>query len=99
MIKDEIIRLGRQLGQENEAAFNLWTWLPTHGIAKVFHGDYATEFTPSNEDVMKEACMVMSELCGYDHNRRERADWLETCPCDDPECPGVSWKYKEVPSG
>lgn len=83
-MKQEFIKLGQQLDAENNAAHDLWTWLPSHKIAQKHHGDYASEYCPSNADVMKEAAMYLGHL------RRpevpltpEEQEWFWRCPCDE----------------
>lgn len=46
-LADEIIRLGREMSEERDAAFDLWSWLPSKKVAEKHHGDYACNFTPS----------------------------------------------------
>ena len=78
----ELIRFGEQLAEENAAAHDLWTWLPSHAIAQTHHGDYATEHCPSNADVMREAALHLAHL---KHPERpltlEDEEWFTRCPC------------------
>ena len=78
-LRMEIVRLAHELEKENNAAFDLWTWLPSHEKATKHHGDYASEFMPSIDEIMKEAC---------DHLNRLKAGvkkWPPTpCPCGNP---------------
>jgi len=41
-----IISLGHELSEQDNKAFDLWTWLPSHKAAQAAHGDYASEHTP-----------------------------------------------------
>jgi hypothetical protein len=82
--RQDLINFARQLSDEDDAAFMLWTWLPSHKVAEKHHGDYASEFRPSNLDVMKEAAMYLGHLKHPDVPlTEEEKDWFETCPCDE----------------
>jgi hypothetical protein len=52
---DALIALGETLARERDAAFYLWTWLPSRAAAERAHGDYASEHRPGNADIMREA--------------------------------------------
>ena len=83
-IKQELISLARQLEDENEEAFMLWTWLPSHQVAKKYHGDYADTFQPSNAEIMKEANLYI--YCLADHVKLNQKDMddhpiFTECPC------------------
>ncbi len=80
-----IASAGRAFSQEDEAAFNLWDWLPSHARAVMAHGDYAGEFQPGLANIMGETILVISSLRGYGHNKAELVDWFR-CPCDDGDC-------------
>lgn len=69
-LKSEIRILSHQLDVEDEAAFNLWTWLPSYKDAKEKHGDYADEYRPTNADVMKEAAIYIG--AGLDVTKVEK---------------------------
>jgi hypothetical protein len=56
-----IIRdLSRTFEMEDEAASDLWSWLPSHYFAKKLYDDYADEKRPSNSEVMREAAVLFS---------------------------------------
>jgi hypothetical protein len=80
-IADEIIRLGHQLDEERNAAYELWSWLPSRTVAERHHGDYYANFTPSVSDILKEAAMVMAENAGHETSEQDRKEWFEKCPC------------------
>jgi hypothetical protein len=80
-LKSEIMNLSRQLEEEENAASDLWSWLPSHKAAQACHGDYAHEFCPDNADVMREAAEYFAFLRGY-----EKARGCFECPCQ--ECQG-----------
>ena len=78
----ELIRFGQQLAEENAAAYDLWTWLPSHAIAQTHHGDYATEHCPSNSDVMREAALHLARLKHPEQPLTiEEEEWFTRCPC------------------
>jgi len=79
-IRSELRRLLGELDDTDNAAFDLWSWLPSAHFAKQAHGDYADECgqsTPS--DTINEACAVLSYAAGYDL----RDDMsIFACACD-----------------
>lgn len=78
----EIIELGQQLSAENEAAHDLWTWLPSYRIAQKHHRDYASEHRPSNRDVMVEAAMWLANMSQAATTMTpEEEEWFKRCPC------------------
>lgn len=75
-----IQQLARQFEAEDNAAFDLWSWLPSHKAAKKAHGDYADEHRPELADLMKEAAMYFAYLKGHEHTQAEIEEWFG-CPC------------------
>lgn len=61
-LRDQIIALGKQMSEEQDAAYNLWTWLPSHQVTEKHHGDYVDTFCPSVKDVMVEAAMYLGHI-------------------------------------
>ena len=81
-MKHDLIRLGEQLAEEQAAAHDLWSWLPSHKIAEKHHGDYASEHCPSTNDVMKEAAMYLGHIKHPDVALTpEEEEWFTSCPC------------------
>ena len=81
-LAQELIHFGQQLADENAAAFDLWSWLPSHAIAVKHHGDYASSHCPSNVDVMKEAAMYLGHLKRPEVPLTlEEQEWFTSCPC------------------
>lgn len=72
--------LAAQFDAEDNAAHDLWTWLPSYKIAEKHHGDYAFEFRPSIASLLIEATVVIAEKAGSSPSDIERAEWNE-CPC------------------
>lgn len=72
--------LAKDLEDEDNNAFDLWSWLPSHKVATKYHGDYASNFTPSVASILEEAAFVLAEHAGYAHTPAERAEFLQ-CPC------------------
>lgn len=82
MVKQDFIRLGAQLSEENTAAHDLWSWLPSHKIAAKHHGDHASNFCPPNRNVMVEAAMYLAHLsCPEVPLSAEEQEWFTRCPC------------------
>lgn len=82
MIRDDIIRFGRELERERNAAYDMWTWLPSYRAAHKAHGQYAVEHQPPMDDLIKEASMCFSLIGGYIQG--SPGDLM--CPCGDDEC-------------
>ena len=83
-MRQELIRFAQALADEDEAASDLWSWLPSHAVAEKHHGDYASEHRPSNRDVMVEAAMYLAHLKRPDEPlTQEEKDWFAACPCGD----------------
>ncbi len=87
-LADELINLGAQLAAENDAAYDLWTWLPSCKTAQKHHGSYTAEHAehrPSNRDVMHESAMYLAYLVRADGvMTAEEQEWLARCPCGEP---------------
>jgi hypothetical protein len=75
-----IIQLGSQLAAERDAAFDLWTWLPSYKAAQAGHGDYASEHQPQLRDLLIEATLFIGH--GLKPTEEQLHD-LEHyhCPC------------------
>ena len=81
-LAQDLIQFGQQLAEENNAAYDLWTWLPSRTVAQKHHGDYAFEHRPSNKDVMHEASMFLEHLARDDKTlTTEEKEWFTRCPC------------------
>lgn len=93
-IKNEIIRLANELENEENAAFDLWTWLPSYKAARANHGDHSSQYRPNVSDILKEASMFISFLYGYSKDKEQEAGWFE-CPCGECESPGTC-KYCDL---
>lgn len=74
--------LVRRLDADDNAAYELWTWLPSYKVAQKHHGDYASNHQPPAADVMREAAMVFALQARPDSvTPAEQAEWFEQCPC------------------
>lgn len=78
--RDLICDLAKDFEAENNAAFSLWSWLPSYKIAEKYHGDYASSFQPSIASILEEAAFVLAEKAGYEQSAEDRAEYLQ-CPC------------------
>lgn len=76
-----IISLGHELSEQQNKAFDLWTWLPSYKAAQAAHGDYASNFTPSVSDVLTEATMFISHGLSPTEEQRAAAGDFYKCPC------------------
>lgn len=86
--RQEIQELAAQFDEEEDAASDLWSWLPSHKAAEACHGDYAHEFRPSISAIMIEAAMYLAFLTGYDKSEEQKSGWFE-CPCGECEGPNT----------
>lgn len=77
-----IIDLGAELDRQRNAAFDLWSWLPSYKVAIKWHGDIASEYMPSIENILYEACIVMAQHKGHKLSKEDRK-FLAQCPCGD----------------
>lgn len=82
---DEMRRVVQEHDSMREAAFNLWSWLPSHLFAEEAHGDYAAEVgQPSVTEIIEEAMKVLSYTAGYDLDlSSDEARALFTCACEE----------------
>jgi hypothetical protein len=81
-LAQELIRFGEQLAEENAAATDLWSWLPSHKVAETHHGDYAAEHCPGKRDVMTEAALYIAHLRNpKELLTPEEQEWFTSCPC------------------
>lgn len=80
-----LILLGEELAEENDAARDLWTWLPSYAVTVKHHGDQASVHCPSNRDVMKEAAMYLGQHLKHPKTplTREEQVWFTSCACGD----------------
>lgn len=82
---NDLARIGKEIDGINEAAFSLWSWLPSRAEAEKHHGDCADEKNPGPEAVMREMCQVLGiqEYPNTVHSRIEADKAIEwfSCPC------------------
>lgn len=60
-LRDMIRAAARRFDDEDNAAHDLWTWLPSHAAAVADHGDHAACARPSLADIIREATAVIAE--------------------------------------
>jgi len=61
-IIEELRQHINEIDSMENAAFDLWTWLPVRVYADRAYGDYASEFRGSAEVVMLQALRVISTV-------------------------------------
>lgn len=59
-VRHLVERIARRISEEHDAAFSLWSWLPSYAVAKKEYGDYAAEFMPPITEVMREAAIEIA---------------------------------------
>lgn len=79
-LRSDIQSLANEFDAEDNAAVDLWSWLPSRKIAEKYHGDCADNVRPSIESLMTEATIVLAEKAGYPPSEETRREWSE-CPC------------------
>lgn len=79
--RQAIIELGYELSEQQDKAFQLWTWLPSYKAAQAAHGDYADNFTPSVTDILTEATIYISHGLTPSPEQTEAAGEFYECPC------------------
>lgn len=80
-VRRSLIDLGAQLQAEDEAAFQLWSWLPSYRAAEKAHGEHACEHRPSVRDVLAEAAEYLSHKMNPTPEQVQEAGELYRCPC------------------
>ncbi len=88
-LRQSIISLGHELAEQDNQAFSLWTWLPSHKAAQAAHGDYADNYTPSVLDILREATVFISHGLAPTPEQIQEAGELYHCPCGEPHDPAV----------
>lgn len=84
-----ILELGHQFEAEDNAASDLWTWLPSHAVAEKHHGSQAVNVQPTIKDIMREASIYFAHQkyrAGQPYTEEER-EWFEECPCGESHVP------------
>lgn len=101
----EMRRLVAQCDSVNEAASDLWTWLPSHKQAEACLGDYAFNVQPGADWIMREACSFIAHKCSPTDEQLTQEPYYQ-CPCDgmcpkapaDPEPPQVKAPVGSIPA-
>lgn len=78
-----IIQLGRTLEKQHNAAFDMWTWLPSYRQAVAGHGDYASVEMPPIEDIITEATIFIRDGAPKEITPMmyRNSGGLYKCPC------------------
>lgn len=104
-LRDEIRILAHRMDEEDDAASDLWSWLPSHDEAKKHHGDYWQSVRPDCATVMREAAKFLAALShGVTPEMREsiiaaengRSDWFG-CPCGEYHDEDAPIRAEEAP--
>jgi hypothetical protein len=80
----ELSNFVHQLEGTEDAASDLWTWLPSYKKAQDCLGDYAHNVKPLVKDIILEANHFISHKCGP--TEEQLKDWQYVCPCQG-DCP------------
>jgi hypothetical protein len=81
----DLMRFAHELEQNDNAAFDLWTWLPSYKKAEDCLGDYSSEVRPSQYDIMREATHYIAHGCNPNQEQLDN-DYQYQCPCNG-DCP------------
>lgn len=79
-LKHAIQQLAHEFDAQDNAAHDLWTWLPSYKDARTKHGDYADEFRPILSDLLKEATLFISHKLNPTDEQKQEAGELYQCP-------------------
>ncbi|HFZ8522852.1 hypothetical protein ACSZNZ_17990 [Aeromonas caviae] len=79
--QDVVIQLGKELTEQKDRSFELWTRLPSYKAAELGHGDYASEQCPCVSDVLREATWFISHGLNPTQEQIDEAGDLYQCPC------------------
>lgn len=71
MLRHDFISFAKEMEREQDAAADLWTWLPSYNIA------LQEKDTPSVFAILEEAAMLLSQVRGYPHSEREWSEVIE----------------------
>ncbi|HGK7311118.1 TPA: hypothetical protein ACJ51G_001096 [Aeromonas hydrophila subsp. hydrophila] len=80
-VQEMIIKLGEELSEQKNSAYELWTGLPSYQAAVRGHGDYASEQCPCVSDVIKEATLFISHGLNPTPQQIVEASDFYQCPC------------------
>lgn len=80
-LRDQLISLGHDLGEERNAAFDLWTWLPSYKRAQAGHGDHGSSHFPGVRNVIVEAATFIGDRLHPTPDEVKEAGDLYQCPC------------------
>ena len=83
IFKDGLLQMAKYIEDVENSSFDLWTWLPSHKEAEKYHGDYADEFKPEPQYVIKEACAYLSSL------KYDTESLYFKCPCENEHHPDI----------
>lgn len=72
-----MINLGEELQRVQDAAGDLWTWLPSYAECQKHHKFHEHSFTPSIDLIIREACHHLANL---KTGSAEDPEWFQ-CPC------------------
>ena len=82
-LRDALQAFAHTLSEEDNAAHDLWSWLPSKHVASQVHSDSeVANMTPSIEDTLKEASTTLALLAGHSFKERELRRELLICDCD-----------------
>lgn len=79
--KTMFISLGLELSQEQDRAFDLWTWLPSYKAAQAAHGDESDTVMPCVADILTEAALYISHKLNPTPEQINEAGDYYKCPC------------------
>ncbi len=80
-MEQKIISFARELEEQRDSAYRLWSWLPSCKQAEKYHGDYAVEYMPKVSDIIKEASMFISHGLNPNEDQVKHAGEYYECPC------------------
>jgi hypothetical protein len=86
--------------REDNASYNLWTWLLSNAAAQKAHGDHARNFRPAIADVRSEAAEFIAHRLHTTPKERDESGAVYECPCGEPhDDAAASGHDPSAPSG
>lgn len=80
-LESEIVSFAHKLERRQDAAYDLWTWLPSYKKAQACLGDYAVNVRPDMALIMQEALQFIADKCSPCQEDLDNPEFIYSCPC------------------
>lgn len=79
-LQTQIMQMASELQAQEDAAWDLWTWLPSYQQALAGHGEHAAhEYRPQISDLLREATRYIADGCVPDLDNDYQGRYCCTC--------------------